>query len=500
MAEVNVAQWQMLGTGNQVIEGSRFTLWNVVERHAVRYGEREYGINLVWDDAADLGNVSFHRRSSTTGPVKYGEQLALRVEGGGFVRYSVREWGINLSWSSTAVHEWEITGGQYGQPVPMRRGFGLYNRLIGDHVIYGERSWGINLRWWSDRVADIYNGYTPLPMPPALRAPSGEPGQILLQGTASEIELFHGGTDDELDWHIYIRIDERVRKQIFDHLTQHVQRATRPPPDNMPKPWHALREQDLDTVYCEWMVLDGYDNSTWDEKFYSADVSRVLALAGKAWDYSAHVANQQNLKGASIELTDKSELCKRNARVWLQGAFVNDAGHWFRVEIHPLDSLAYALDSSGTPVSGTPGDAAKWPDSEITWRVAAFTNSSFHRINKADFLRKERTVVWYLPLPDHARLPGYRVSVTASFPAFRNEAWGRAGLDKLRPTADDQYKDYGIRSNSYRIEIDPQDGLRKLRVTIVLRSATDEWGAMFLGEYRVTAKPPVVARKSRSRK
>ena len=55
-------------------------------------------------------------------------------------------------------------------------------------MVYGGRRGGINLRWWAD--LDNYGDYPPLPRPPELRGQSGEPGQIVLTGTASEIEVF----------------------------------------------------------------------------------------------------------------------------------------------------------------------------------------------------------------------------------------------------------------------------------------------------------------------
>ncbi len=221
MAEVDVHQWRFLGPQQELRNGQRVTLRNEVEDASIRYGERDEGINLVWDDAADLANVSLQRRSGAGGPLTFGEHLALHVDEGGFLRYRERENGINLVWSETPVHQWEITGGPFGQPVPLTQRVGLFNRLHGDHMVYGERDDVINLRWWSDLGDDIFGDYPPLPMPPELRGQSGEPGQIVLTGTASEIELFHGGSHDELDWHIYIRLDPAVRQRLLNHLLGH---------------------------------------------------------------------------------------------------------------------------------------------------------------------------------------------------------------------------------------------------------------------------------------
>jgi hypothetical protein len=491
MAEVNVHQWKFLGSGRQVMPRRAVTLRNIPNDQSIRYGEREYGINLVWDGAADLGNMTIER-SRGTNAIRFGDAIAIRIQNGGYLRYEEREYGVNLVWSSQALYEWEVTGGIIGQAVALNRQVGLFNRTHGDHLVYGEREYGINLRWWSD--LEIFKDYPPLPIPQTLRSRSGEPGQIEVSGTASEIEVFHGGTDDELDWHIYIRLDAGQRRTLFRHLIEHGKNAKVAhqvtPNANVFTP---LTEEDLERVFCEWMVLDGWDNSAFDEKFFSADLTRTLALQKKAWDISAKAAQEQGVTGATVSATRDSLLCASNAYVQLQGAFVNDRDHRFRVEIHPLDSLAYALDAQGGPVSATPDDPTEWPTNVLTWRVAAFTNSSFHRINGADYIKKERTSTWYLPLPSSAHLPGYNTTVTESFPAFTNEARGRAGMDDLRQTPDDEYRDYGVRQHSAAIEADPRDGVRKLRVTVTMRPASDRWGGMFLGEYRLRARPPVIA-------
>jgi hypothetical protein len=485
MAKVDVNQWRFLGSQENLPGGQRVTLRNEVEDKSIRFGERESGINLVWDDAADLANISMHRRDEAGGPVAYGEHLAIRVDGGGFIHYREREHGINLVWSETPVHQWEITGGTFGRPVALTRRVGLFNRFHGDHMVYGERPSGINLRWWAD--LDNYGDYPPLPRPPELRGQSGESGQIVLTGTASEIEVLHGGTDDVLDWHIYIRLDPAVRRRLLDHLLDHGKGAktAHVEPFTPPRP---LTEQDLERIYCEFMVLDGYDNSTFDEKFFSADLKKALMLDRTAWDVSAEAAAEQNLRGATVDVTGESRLCRRAARVSLQGAFVNDRKHGFRAEIHPLDSLAYAIDAQASPLSVGPDDPG-WPATVLTWRVAAFTNSTFHRINGADYLKKERTTTWYLPLPKDA--PGNPVKVAVNFPGFINQARGRAGLDKLRPTSADRYQDFDLISESHAIEQDFRTGERRFRVTVTMAQA-DLWGGMFLADYTLRVGQQVI--------
>ena len=106
--------------------------------------------------------------------------------------------------------------------------------------------------------------------------------------------------------------------------------------------------------------------------------------------------------GRGLAATNGSRLTLSGARVSLQGPFVNDAAHGFRPEIHPLDSIAYALAADGTPIAVS-ADDSRWPESRLTWRVAVFTNSTFHRIHIADYLEQDRTITWLLELPSKPR-------------------------------------------------------------------------------------------------
>ena len=144
-----------------------------------------------------------------------------------------------------------------------------------------------------------------------------------------------------------------MSRRLLDHLLEHGKGAKTAHVEFLQPPL-PLTERDLERIYCEWMVLDGYRNPTGDEKFFSADLRQVLMLDRNAWDVSAEAAKKQeqgfnNLfaRGAKVPVTGESRLCLNNALVSLQGAFVNDRKHGFLVEIHPLNSLAYAVDAQG---------------------------------------------------------------------------------------------------------------------------------------------------------
>ena len=481
-----VGQWTFGGVApnTPVVAGVGYVLKNEPNNASLRYQRREYGINLVWNSSSNNRDVSLERPAHVPGVIRFGEPVAVRIRGGGYLHYKEREYGINLEYVGTPVYEFELTGGRTGEAVPSGTRLRLYNRTHGDYIVYGERKYGINLRWYADAVPS--NDYPPLPFPQDMRGPSGEPGQILLAGTARKVELFHGGTDDELDWHIFIEPRQGTRMRLLDHLLRHGKGATTAHYQS-PSVFSPLNSHDLAQAYCEWMVIDGYRYTLTDDKWYSADVTRTLGLQESAWRYSIDAANSQggvfNQYGSTVTPRD-SRIVNQHARVYLQGAFVNDADHRFRVEIHPLDSVAYALDPAGSPI-GYDSTDSRWPTERVTWRVAAFTNSAIHRINKADYLAKTRTTTWYLPLPARARAAGMQVRVEVNHPGFRNNQTTKA--TGRRPSAN-PYLQYGVASTSYAIEPDPRDGVPKLRVTVAM-ARPDKFGGMFQGEYTVSVAP-----------
>ncbi len=150
-AERSVKDWQIQGAGKEVKSGTGYTLYNVTDKNAVKYGERDWGINLVWDKKGNLNNIKIVGQNNATGAIKFGDKVAIHVDKGGYLKYQKRDWGINLVWSKTPVYEFVVTGGMKGTAVPTNATIGLYNEVEKDFLIYAERPVGINLRWYKDR-------------------------------------------------------------------------------------------------------------------------------------------------------------------------------------------------------------------------------------------------------------------------------------------------------------------------------------------------------------
>jgi hypothetical protein len=139
-------------TGRLIANGSYTKLVNRTIRMCLGYKVRLVGINLGWRDCDSISpNIRLVRQ--TTGdqrPLVFGERLAIQVRGRGYLRYGQRTYGINLVWSNTPSYEWEIRGGAIGELVQTGMPMALYNRVEADTLIYCKRLYGINLRWTDD--------------------------------------------------------------------------------------------------------------------------------------------------------------------------------------------------------------------------------------------------------------------------------------------------------------------------------------------------------------
>jgi hypothetical protein len=127
-----------------------YDLYNITEKECVVYGQREWGINLVWGDPEKGDSVFFQKESGKTDPLKFEEHLAINIRGGGFVVYQGDRHGINLGWSKDPKFEWKIMGGPAGHVVPAGMVVGLYHLKENDYLMYESREYGINLKWFKD--------------------------------------------------------------------------------------------------------------------------------------------------------------------------------------------------------------------------------------------------------------------------------------------------------------------------------------------------------------
>lgn len=171
--------WRILAQGNRLpdpempndpVQSSTdnvhvYDLCNRAEQEAIRYGSRDYGINLLWGDPAAGDNIRFERQEGASGPLKSGELIAIHVKGGKFLKYGKRDYGINLGWSDTPAFEWKLVLPEESQPVLTVTAIGLYNTVEKDVLFYDPRTYGINLKWIQDKgkhnagwLESVWNG------------------------------------------------------------------------------------------------------------------------------------------------------------------------------------------------------------------------------------------------------------------------------------------------------------------------------------------------------
>src|SRR3954464_12504395 len=130
-----------------------YDLFNTTVKEALLYGERAHGINLLWGDPKASNNIRFQRQDGSSGPLKYGEMIAVNVRGpGGFLKFQRRDQGgISLVWAPAPVFEWKIMGGPAGAEVQTGKVIALFNMTIKDFLFYDPRNYGINLKWVTDK-------------------------------------------------------------------------------------------------------------------------------------------------------------------------------------------------------------------------------------------------------------------------------------------------------------------------------------------------------------
>ena len=158
MAKKAALEWAILpeSSGIKVVRPDSdhdYDLFNAKIGESLVYGERRFGINLVWGDAANSNNIRFARQSGSTSPIKYNQMVAINVRRGGWLVHRQRDFGVNLGWSDTPRYEWRIDGGDPQDDVVVPGLIALYNSVENDWLMYVPRDFGINLRWSGDREA-----------------------------------------------------------------------------------------------------------------------------------------------------------------------------------------------------------------------------------------------------------------------------------------------------------------------------------------------------------
>jgi hypothetical protein len=111
------------------------------------------GVDLAFTNKTSLWKVQ-----ATGAPViMYGEAVALRVWGGGWLEYAYQTWGVSLHLVSTPVYQWYILGETTGTTLDSSE-FALWNSAADDFLVEHDQTYGPDIEWLKKTL--------PTPSPP----------------------------------------------------------------------------------------------------------------------------------------------------------------------------------------------------------------------------------------------------------------------------------------------------------------------------------------------
>lgn len=114
-----------------------------------------FGVNLAWTDDTALWKIE-----AQGGPhLMYGQAVALRVWGGGWLTYGHETWGVDLVLSNEPAYQWYVVGEQPGNPIDNGE-FALWNSAANRYLTSGYQTFGVSLNWASQpgtSTPSVYN-------------------------------------------------------------------------------------------------------------------------------------------------------------------------------------------------------------------------------------------------------------------------------------------------------------------------------------------------------
>ncbi len=139
------------GTG-PLVTGAREAYTNLT------WSSQTFGVSLDWSDSTSLWKVQ-----APGGPeVMYGEAVALRVWGGGWLKYGQQTFGVDLQLSDTPSYEWYLLGEPPGNQVDSGE-FALWDSAAHDYLVLSNETWGVDLNWYQKTQAQSSSTTPPPP-------------------------------------------------------------------------------------------------------------------------------------------------------------------------------------------------------------------------------------------------------------------------------------------------------------------------------------------------
>ena len=141
-----VKQWN----GLSGVNGGTGDLFNRPRGHSLVNAHQTFGVDLDWSSKPALWKIQALGGSPQ---IMYGQAVAIRVWGGGWLTYGHQTFGVGLSLSQTPSYEWYVLGGQPGTPVDSRPAyqaleFALWNSRAKTYLVTRHQTFGVSLDWY----------------------------------------------------------------------------------------------------------------------------------------------------------------------------------------------------------------------------------------------------------------------------------------------------------------------------------------------------------------
>lgn len=122
--------------------------------HSLIHSHETFGVDLSWADGPALWKIE-----AQGGPqVMYGQAVALRVWGGGWLAHGHETFGVDLVLSSTPVYQWYVLGETPGNLIDNGE-FALWNSAAKRYLTSGYETWGVSLNWATEPGSSTTSTY-----------------------------------------------------------------------------------------------------------------------------------------------------------------------------------------------------------------------------------------------------------------------------------------------------------------------------------------------------
>lgn len=141
-------------------------LFNAKRNLSVTHAHQTYGVDLNYSDHQALWKIE-----AQGGPhLMYGQAVALRVWGGGWLKYGHQTWGVDLQLSDKPAYQWYLVGAPAGTPIANGQ-FALWNSATHRYLEAAHQTWGVSLGWKSepDQTTNVHNASVTLTAQPPVQ-------------------------------------------------------------------------------------------------------------------------------------------------------------------------------------------------------------------------------------------------------------------------------------------------------------------------------------------